>query len=589
MLEAWCAASERCPQTFPLAARDRAECVDFACFAFTCRVLHDDARGLHRDEVAQVLPTASPARLSACSAYLAKASCDELERLAPPAFTRRAPGLAEAGACAGLLAGVDPRGFGLGEGRQCTSEPCAPGLDCAPAWVSRTAAERRCEACRKRPGEGEACTSADAGCAPGLVCQARLTVKTCVPPLEDGAACSAPFQCASGSCDPVSFKCAPRKAVGEACQRAEECASGRCDLGTTRTCAQGCRSSAACPAGQWCEVSTSACRPLGQDGAQCAAHAQCESGLCGAAGACAAAPPTGAACARHEDCAVGAWCSPRGCETQRGAGAECESSAACAPPHSCRQGTCQRADFACRPAPLGESCRGLGVCDGSAYCDGASLTCLPKKVAGAGCAGALECVAGSTCVGGVCGAPLGAGAACAAMEECAQDLRCEPDPAAGTPRCVAAPTGLPCGAAAPCPASHFCASTGRCEPWRELGQRCAVSAPCGPELYCEAGTVCRTRRDAGESCGPFVGCMTGLRCEDGGTCAKAGAVGALCSATDPALACAPGLYCDSSTTPPACAGQLGVGQACTQNAQCPSGACDPLAGCLASAACALVP
>lgn len=563
MVEAWCKGLERCPGTFPLGTRERNSCVELGCFLYACEVEHEDLRGQHRDRVVARQPTKSAARREACAAWLATARCDALEAFNPPAFSTAAAVAAprEPTPCDGLLTAVDPRAFGLGAGAQCTAEPCAPGLDCAPPSVNRATAARRCELCRARPGEGEACGALDGGCAPGLTCQSALTTRTCVPLLADGAACAGSAQCNSGACDAVARQCVPRKGAGAACQRGDECASGLCDLGGARTCLPGCRASSDCPEGEWCDWVAHRCRPPLAEGETCLAHAHCQSGFCTPEGRCAPAPGVPG----------------------------CGQGAGCRPPLECRDNSCQPMALSCRPRTVGESCRALGVCDEVSSCDLKTGLCLPRAPQGAPCDRADGCLAGLACLGGdggICGAPVAEGGGCWASFECAEGLSCEVEPRSGASLCAAPPTGLPCGKSSACPASHFCSAAGRCALRGVEGQACAVSAPCLEPLYCEQGTVCRAKRDGGESCGPFVGCAAGLRCGDGGTCETAAAVGTPCT-PDEGGKCLPNLYCDSFAASPVCAVQLGEAQACTRDAQCASGACEPSFGCLASASCVL--
>jgi hypothetical protein len=168
VVEAWCAALERCPSAFPLATKSRAECVDLGCFLYTCEVDHDDLPGgFHRDAVTARQPTKLAARRDACAAWLQKTGCETLEAFVPS--TMRLPdetAPAAATPCDGLLAPIEP-GDGPGAGSVCLSGTCAPGLDCAPPTVNRATATRRCEVCREQPGENQTC-NADGGCAPGL-------------------------------------------------------------------------------------------------------------------------------------------------------------------------------------------------------------------------------------------------------------------------------------------------------------------------------------------------------------------------------------------------------------------------------------
>lgn len=116
----------------------------------------------------------------------------------------------------------------VGEGEDCTSKACGPGLFCQ--YTDPDPEEHGNEpvgVCRPAAQYGESC-NIQLECDAGLVC---AYTNECIE--WDGAQVGEPcgYGCADGLlCNPEPpYECLPRAAVGEPCYAPADCASGRCD------------------------------------------------------------------------------------------------------------------------------------------------------------------------------------------------------------------------------------------------------------------------------------------------------------------------------------------------------------------------
>lgn len=131
----------------------------------------------------------------------------------------------------------------------------------------------------------------------------------------------------------------------------------------------------------------------------------------------------------------------------------------------------------------------------------------------------------------------------------------------------------------------YCASggagcTGNCTPFiLDYGAACTVDESCGPMGYCDGRTSqCAARSLAGAACDAASRCAAGLYCEGGdahggaGTCRSPGQIGAAChgpyAVGDD---CAPGLVCDTSSSPSTCRALLAEGSGCAATSACRPG------------------
>ncbi len=259
-----------------------------------------------------------------------------------------------------------------------------------------------------------------------------------------------------------------------------------------------------------------------------------------------------------------------------------------------------------------------------AECDGLFQGLVP---ADGGCILPEECQAGSFCQVYLNSCPYRCFAYVAVGETCNWwDRQCDPAAAsceftdAGAYGCLArAGVGLPCVYSTDCRADLACGN-GFCVKARSaVGEGCneAGGYPmCGPEAFCRtlpstdggmAGT-CQKRVGLGGACSGYGACLPNLRCTSAlatGTCQPLGAEGATCTgygecrnelfcwphtstctayfadggdctAQGSQYTCASGWYCDFSAQNGAyvCTRKKALGEECTYDEVCQSGACE---------------
>jgi hypothetical protein len=213
--------------------------------------------------------------------------------------------------------------------------------------------------------------------------------------LADGAACASDFQCASGECrggdveddDLQCGTCAPRGAVGAACGSGlASCATGTtCRItsgGSTGTC------QALAKEGQACD---------NLNGPSCDRLLQCDN----ASKKCIPYPKAGAPC--EGICAGSLRCIGNTCQLAVEAGGACPTGVECGGGTLCNATT--KVCEATKRIAVGGACGSgqVGSCDATSYCS--SNVCVARVAAGAACdPKGTECVAYSTCLGGVCSA-----------------------------------------------------------------------------------------------------------------------------------------------------------------------------------------
>lgn len=212
---------------------------------------------------------------------------------------------------------------------------------------------------------------------------------------------------------------------------------------------------------------------------------------------------------------------------------------------------------------IGESCNLGADCGADAFCPvntACPRACQATKPQAAACSGDDECLRGLVCEAGVCSAPAKAGAACGGTNGavCALGLGCVggSESVAGTCQpnatlrvgkrgescggdvrtlCV---EGLSCGydgkavtcqgpadvaaschltAPGQCPNDSYCNATdaktaGRCTPLPRDGQACVLGDQCAPGHACVAQglmAICQRQSNLGEACSSDAGCRSG--------------------------------------------------------------------------------
>jgi hypothetical protein len=217
-----------------------------------------------------------------------------------------------------------------------------------------------------------------------------------------------------------------------------------------------------------------------------------------------------------------------------------------------------------------DECAGEAVCVTEEACPG---TCVAQVDEGGECNGNDEiCKSPTSCVAGICTAPLADGAACEEGNgaECDDGLECT----MGT--CQAAMEGTFDG---------------------RNGAMCDVSAGtlCAAGHYCAitpTGQTCKTIASAGQACsfGLLTACEAGTYCQGidfeamafEGTCVALPGDGEAC--LEDGFPCTPGLVCDTSGATATCTALKHIGEACGGSdvcfsSRCADGACAPGVAC----------
>ncbi len=441
---------------------------------------------------------------------------------------------------------------------------CTSDLECGPLHYCAVGGS-----CQPRKAQGQACNAgAGADCLVGG-CRVCSSAGGCV----DGFCCSA--SC-SGACDVCAAAlgastdgtCTPA-ASGSA--GVPSCAPFLCD-GSSSVCATTCSSDAECAAAAFC--GPGGCTPDLPVGGSCTSGSQCLSGFCvdgvccstacgGLCQACAASLKEGggsdgtcgaarAGTDPRSDCAAdpASTCQQDGsCNGASGCrlyvlGVACGATACTGTVVSGQvctgTGTCQAdpggldcAPYACGANGCASPCSSPGDCVGTHFC--AVGSCEPKRVDGAACAAAGECVSGF-CVDGVCCGTTcdGLCRACAASLKApgaGPDGTCGPaaagtDPHGGCadrPRaCVQDPAGRWDVIGHACDGAGACSTAlaADCGEFNCAGTDCATScagdADCSDRAYCIASS-CVPKKNDSASCATAQECGSGY-CVDGYCC-----------------------------------------------------------------------
>jgi hypothetical protein len=233
--------------------------------------------------------------------------------------------------------------------------------------------------------------------------------------------------------------------------------------------------------------------------------------------------------------------------------AECVAPARCTALFTCG-GTCVV------PATVGAACAGGLFCSKDAYCDntGATPTCVALGDLGAKCEfGGSQCKQGLVCVfssggtlGGTCGQPGTAGAACTFADDCIAGLFCDTSlaPAACAPRRA---MGQSCSDPDACGERLTCVglatqnSTGTCAPPLPKGKPCQSDDDCQSPHHCVL-SVCTPPPMLGQPCTGFD-CGSAGFCDASSTCRATLAVGATCDPTRNESGCPEFSPCDSAS------------------------------------------
>lgn len=237
--------------------------------------------------------------------------------------------------------------------------------------------------------------------------------------------CARDRDCPSGEVCNIDGLCVPTAecTLTAECDAGEVCAAGTCVPGPTM-----CRLDGDCTVGSWCDDGT--CTPSGA----CTADTECATGFwCDFRGTCVPRDPD--ACRAHADCTGTELCIEGYC---RARDAACELDRDCAPGNLCvnsectepctADDTCSAGDTCqdnfCRPASecdtssscaRGEHCvdeRCLPdclppgtTCTAGSYCAPEDQLCRPDWEPEPFCAEDSDCMAGRTCLDGVCRTP----------------------------------------------------------------------------------------------------------------------------------------------------------------------------------------
>lgn len=203
------------------------------------------------------------------------------------------------------------------------------------------------------------------------------------------------------------------------------------------------------------------------------------------------------------------------CVARAPAGAPCNAfDKPCVPGTSCVLGVCT--------APVPSSEGGPCPCVEGLRCAGAQPTavCIRGRPGGAACREREECAVGLSCLlSGVCGLA-------SAGELCRNDLDCRAGHHCGLSApsvCVASTEGQSCGVVKDrCAAGLTCGERGfiaSCVPKREAMESCVVSSQCPLGFACAQG-LCRRVMGPGASCAdPATTCMEWTVCV-GGRCSR---------------------------------------------------------------------
>lgn len=539
VLDAYCGAIERCPDLYPLATRNRQDCVDTLCWAITCSLESDQVNGVRTFTIEQRTPVVDSTRVQGCVGYLNGATCDALAADMSSSSSSSTGTSEPRSACQGLLSFEDNGSSGgVGVGMSCENTSCQEGLFCAPQELDRDAGALTCQTCKKLPGIGEPCNTSG-NCVAGLTCVYRSGQTECIVPLADGEACQSSSDCASKFCNPGPRTCDPGGKPGEPCAARTDCRQGFCNA-------------------------SGACENLHQNGEACAANEQCLNARCDpGTGICGL--PDGATCQASNDsmCASG-YCdnATLRCSARKPDGQSCQDAT------ECQSNYCNYSSRTCT-----QHCNTDTDCAAGEYCDWDTNRCLTLRADGEACQDDQECLAGNCRQNDTCGLPPKIGEACTTGE-------CYPAGYCSNGVCVKGKQpGEACEGIQECQAPYLCrektcqAMNLACRPGK-LNEGCAFLRVCDESTWCDsgAGFVCKAKKTQGSTCSQAEECGAGLTCvygAEGGTCSPRGGEGATCTSGNDCLA---GLNCvrsSTSTTSTCMAGP--AGQPCDYDTPCPDG------------------
>ena len=495
-------------------------------------------------------------------------------------------------------AGAEPcRKYGCDPAAGCVVEDAAAGLVCG---------EPACDGESLTPpptcdGAGvcvsavapEPCPKAGADVAPcpnGFAC---LTQTGCRTTCQSDAHCAPDYYCRGG-------KCTAAHDDGQACTADGQCASGHCTNGTC--CAGGacCSAASQCDDGDPCTTDACVdfqCQSVG-DVATCASGAcvgltwaaprQCGGGACLAPTTedCGGASPCELyGCSPTQGCTVGDAPAGPPCGTGQCAGFILTSASVCDGAGVCGSGASSG------PCPGGYVCADVESCatqcaDDSGCRDGLfcqATVCLPKRTSGESCTASGQCATGH-CASGYCCLQ---GNCCGGNDAHCNDANpCTTDTCGATFQCSNVANTAPC-AAATCQGSQLTAaktcSDGLCAGGGAVTD-CQGDNAC--KVYgCEPGGCTESNAPVGQLCGLPVssgytlsetktcdglgGCTAGggaKPCAGGFACLDASACRAQCSFDSH---CAPGYRCSGQK----CVSKSQDGVACGENGECLSGHC----------------
>lgn len=413
--------------------------------------------------------------------------------------------------------------------------------------------------------------SVDSQCMSGYFCNGG----SCVPSLPQGSVCTKATQCASGSCSD-GFCC--DKACSGAC---DVCSAslgavpnGTCtNLPATTACGQflctgssgacpvTCTSDSGCVDGAFCDANGK-CTPKLANGNECTAGNQCTSALC----------VDGYCC--NDACAGGC----ERCDIY-GALGKCVTASVGNPGSpSCSPYVCNGSSASCP-----SSCASDAQCATNAYCDNG--VCNAKRVPGSACAAAKQCQSGY-CTGGICcdKACTGTCETCLAAQGASANGACTNLPA-GTANCGntyvcngssgACPSS--CTNDASCASGLYCNSSQQCVPKVALGTACTGNSQC-TSGNCVDGFCCNAACAGGCDRCNLPGSVGTCKVVDSGTVGANPSCGAyVCNGLSNACPtscisdaqCASGGVCLNGQ----CEAKRALGQPCTIDKSCTSGAC----------------
>lgn len=405
------------------------------------------------------------------------------------------------------------------------SARCLSGRDClSGVCVGQTCAAPTCADLVRNGGESD------------IDCGGPCPVKCDVGEICRGNSDCASNVCTGGFCE--------RKAPGVACEASSECATGHCVDGfcCNSDCSGLCM---ACSNAKKGRGENGRCEPImamADPDNECLDQGESS---CGTNGFC----DGGGQCQLYR---LNTTCGEPACTEDLSGiinAARCDGFGTCVAAgitdcgHSiCFRGACQ------------DDCSGAGdgACDATAYCNG--LTCAARKINGARCAEARECLSG-ICADGVC-CDLPCAGTCEACSAARKGPSGGPDGACGFIEARRDPDDeCPFAAASPCGTTGWCNGFGRCA-LHPGGEICAPAQCSEDRLSVLDADVC----DGSGACldGGITSCGS-YRCSDG----------ACLERCDRAEHCAPSAYCDGGRCEP----KRGAGQACTRESECAAGHC----------------